>query len=87
MANVIVDIFDPPRFQVGDRVRAKCLIRNDGTYAGRRTGDVLIAAGEPGYIQSIGDYLQRYRIYDVDFFNCGMIIGMRAHELDEGWDP
>ena len=77
-----IETAGPPGFEVGDRVRCRTLIRNDGTWAGLPVGTVLVEAGEPGYVHHVGVYLQRYYIYDVDFFERGMIVGMREHELD-----
>jgi probable nitrogen fixation protein FixT len=57
--------------------------RNDGSYPGSRLGDFLIEAGEIGYVASIGEFLQRYYIYGVDFFSRGRIVGMREHEIEE----
>lgn len=82
MAITAVELAGPPVFSVGDKVRCQNLIRNDGTFHGHRTGDVLVEAGETGYVQGIGIFLQRYYIYDVDYFRRGIIVGMRGHELD-----
>lgn len=84
---IATELAGPPEFAVGDVVRSLVQVRNDGTYYGRQRGDVLIAPGEVGYVQDVGTFLQRYYIYSVDFFNLGMVVGMRAHELDwEGDD-
>jgi nitrogen fixation protein NifZ len=81
MAITAPELEAPPLFRVGDKVSARQAIRNDGTYPGRRMGDVLIDPGETGYVHGIGTFLQRYYIYDVDFYERGMIVGMRGHEL------
>lgn len=72
----------PPAFRAGDKVRSRRLIRNDGSYLGRRIGDELIAEGESGYVRAVGTFLQRYFIYEVDFVHRGMVVGMRAGELE-----
>lgn len=77
-----VEIDGRPAFCVGEKVRARILVRNDGSYLGRRVGDELIAAGETGYVRGIGTFLQRFFIYEVDFIERGMVIGMRAKELE-----
>ena len=82
MAITAVELAGPPLFSVGDKVRCRSPIRNDGTYHGRRIGEMLVDTGEPGYVQGVGIFLQRYYIYDVDYFERGMIVGMRGHELD-----
>jgi nitrogen fixation protein NifZ len=76
-----VEVFGPPLFAPGDKVKALRDIRNDGSMWGQRIGDILIRAGEIGYVRGIGEFLQRYYIYDVDFFERGQIVGMRGHEL------
>jgi len=82
MTTTALEVADPPVFAVGDSVRAITSVRNDGTFGGKRIGEVLIDAGETGYVHSVGVYLQRHYIYDVDFFGRGIIVGMRAHELE-----
>ncbi len=78
----IVELAFAPVFAAGDKVRAKTLIRNDGSYMGKRIGDPLIEAGEVGYVRGVGSFLQRYYIYEVDFLEQRLVIGMRAKELD-----
>lgn len=78
-----IEIARAPRFDIGDKVRACLPVRNDGTYPGSRIGDFLIEAGEIGYVASIGEFLQRYYIYGVDFFARGRIVGMREHEIED----
>lgn len=82
MVIAAVELAGPPLFAIGDKVRCRCLIRNDGTFCGRRTGETLVTAGEVGYVHGVGEFLQRYYIYDVDFYERGVIIGMRGHELE-----
>lgn len=78
----IVELASAPVFTPGDKVRAKTLIRNDGGYMGKRVGELLIEAGEVGYVRGIGTFLQRYYIYEVDFLDERLVIGMRAKELE-----
>ncbi|HVI51775.1 MAG TPA: nitrogen fixation protein NifZ [Candidatus Sulfotelmatobacter sp.] len=78
----IVELNGPPEFDIGDKVRSLKLVRNDGTYPMSPVGEVLIAEGDVGYINSIGTYLQQFYIYGVDFFERGRIVGMRAKELE-----
>lgn len=77
-----LEIARPPRFEVGDKVRAIRGVRNDGTYLGFRIGDALIEPGEIGYVASVDEFLQRHYIYSVDFFERGRIVGMRAPEIE-----
>ncbi len=77
----VVEIAHPPRFAIGERVAARSVVRNDGTYTGKDIGDVLVAKGDFGYVQSIGTFLQQFYIYAVDFPATGHRVGMRAKEL------
>ena len=81
-ADDVVELIHPPAFELGDKIRVLNDVRNDGTYPGRPVGEVLIKAGDIGYVQSIGTYLQVYYIYGIDFFERRMIVGMRAKELE-----
>jgi nitrogen fixation protein NifZ len=81
-AETIVELNDPPVFGEGDKVRTLKGVRNDGSFLGMRTGDHVLDAGEEGYVHSIGTFLQQFYIYNVDFPNRSMIVGMRAKELE-----
>ncbi|MDD5029669.1 MAG: nitrogen fixation protein NifZ [Rhodoferax sp.] len=76
-----IEIAAPPRFDFGERVVARCAVRNDGTYCGSDIGDELVHKGEIGYVISINTFLQQYYIYAVDFVESGHRVGMRAKEL------
>ena len=82
-----IEIYRPPAFERGTRVRARRMVRNDGTFPGRNRGDILIEAGEEGYVATIGTFLQRYYIFGVDFFRLGIVVGMRGHELEVVAEP
>jgi len=71
----------PPRFNMGERVISRTVIRNDGTYNGKDIGEVLVNKGEVGFITSIGTFLQQFYIYAVEFVDSGHRVGMRAKEL------
>jgi nitrogen fixation protein NifZ len=78
-------------FRVGERVRLKKTIRNDGTYPHSKNGDTLIEAGAEGYVRKIGDFLQTIRVYEVNFIEEGLVFGCREAELesaleDDGYD-
>jgi nitrogen fixation protein NifZ len=77
-----IELNAPPVFQPGDKVRANKLIRNDGSCPGRSVGDLLIEKGDTGYVRGIGTFLQRFFIYEIDFLERGIIVGMRAKELE-----
>ena len=76
-----IELAFPPRFAYGERVIARSVIRNDGTYNGRDIGEVLVNKGEIGYVRSIGTFLQQFYIYAVDWVDRGVLVGMRAREL------
>lgn len=76
-----VEIADPPRFTFGERVICRSTIRNDGTFAGKDIGHVLVKKGDIGYVRSIGTFLQQFYIYSVEWVGRGYQVGMRAKEL------
>ena len=87
MSNIVRDsdvneLTDQPYFNYGARVRAKRLVRNDGTYAGKEIGDLLVKKGEVGYVVSIGTFLQQFYIYGVEFLDSGNRVGMKRRELE-----
>ncbi|GLU32191.1 nitrogen fixation protein NifZ [Trinickia caryophylli] len=77
----VIEVSFPPRFSFGERVIARSVIRNDGTYTGKDIGDVLVNKGDIGYVTSINTFLQQFYIYAVDFVETGHRVGMRAKEL------
>ena len=76
-----IELASPPRFSYGERVLARSVVRNDGTYNGRDIGEVLVHKGEIGYVININTFLQQFYIYAVDFVESGHRVGMRAKEL------
>jgi nitrogen fixation protein NifZ len=78
----IVELDGPPVFQYGEKVRANRVVRNDGTYAGKEIGEVLVNKGEVGYVTSIGTFLQQFYIYGVEFLSTGHRVGMKSRELE-----
>lgn len=77
----VIELADPPRFSFGERVIARSVVRNDGTYNGKDIGEVLVNKGDIGYVVSINTFLQQFYIYAVDFIETGHRVGMRAKEL------
>jgi nitrogen fixation protein NifZ len=72
----------PPVFEIGQKVRLRKLIKNDGTFPGKDIGEVLANKGDIGYIASIGTYLQTAYIYAVHFIESGFVVGCRKRELE-----
>ena len=77
----VIEVAEPPRFSFGERVIARSVIRNDGTYNGKDIGEVLVHKGEVGFVRSIGTFLQQFYIYAIEFVDSGHQVGMRAKEL------
>ncbi len=78
----VVELNDPPFFDYGQKVRARRTVRNDGTFAGRDIGDILVKKGDEGYVVSIGTFLQQFYIYGVEFVATGNRVGMKRKELE-----
>ena len=78
----IVELNGPPSFEYGAKVRSRFMVRNDGTFAGKEIGDVLVKKGEIGYVISIGTFLQQFYIYGVEFLETGYRVGMKRKELE-----
>lgn len=79
-----------PEFEIGDEVRIIRNVRNDGTYPGMPTGQLLVRRGSTGFVMNIGTFLQDQLIYTVNFMEQGRIVGCREEELigiDEPWIP
>jgi len=77
-----VELDGPPAYEMGDRVRVKKVIRNDGTFPGKDIGFHLAKKGDVGYIVGIGTYLQRSYIYSVHFVNSNFVVGCLKRELE-----
>lgn len=79
-----------PRYEFGDEVRIVRNVRNDGTYPGMPTGQLLIRRGSVGVVINVGTFLQDQLIYTVNFLDQGKIVGFREEELisiAEPWVP
>lgn len=79
-----------PRFDFGDEVRVTRNVRNDGTYPGVETGELLIRRGSIGHVQNVGTYLQEYIIYSVHFMEQDLLVGCKEDEVipaDAPWNP
>ncbi len=81
-AETEVELVGPPRFDIGQRVRCRRNIRNDGTFAGREIGEEIVHKGEVGWVASIGTFLQQFYIYAVFFKERAYVVGCRARELE-----
>lgn len=77
-----VELQSDPAFAFGQKVRSRHNVKNDGTFFGVEVGERLVGKGEVGYVRDIGTFLQRYYIYAVEFVASGLVVGMRARELE-----
>ena len=77
-----LELDQPPYFEIGEKVKVRKLIKNDGTFPGVDLGKVLANIGDVGYIVSIGTYLQKAYIYAVHFIETGFVVGCRKYELE-----
>jgi nitrogen fixation protein NifZ len=77
-----IEIDSPPIFDIGQKVRVRKLIRNDGTFPGKDIGETLAKKGDIGYVVGIGTFLQTSYIYAIHFLNTGYIVGCRKKELE-----
>lgn len=63
-------------------------VRNDGTYPGLETGQLLIRRGSIGHVRDVGTFLQDQIIYTVHFVELDRVVGCREEELfaaDDHW--
>lgn len=77
-----LELEQPPAFNIGDKVRLRKMIKNDGTFPGQEIGVILAKKGDIGYVASIGTYLQRSYIYAVHFLDRGFVVGCLKKELE-----
>jgi nitrogen fixation protein NifZ len=64
------------QWDIGASVRVVRNVRNDGTYPGAETGDLLIRRGSVGTIVDVGTFLQDQIIYSVHFLDADRIVGL-----------
>ncbi|MBF0437437.1 MAG: nitrogen fixation protein NifZ [Magnetococcales bacterium] len=76
-----------PRYDYGQAVRVTRPIRNDGTFMGKRPGELLVRRGSVGFVRHYGVFLQNEIVYEVHFIEQGMTVGIREAELQEGNAP
>jgi nitrogen fixation protein NifZ len=81
-----IEIDSPPQFEIGEKIKIKKLIRNDGTFPGKEIGEHLAKKGDIGYVVGIGTFLQTYYIYAIHFIEKGYVVGCRAREMETAED-
>jgi len=75
------------RYDYGAAVRVVRNLRNDGTFPGRATGELLVRRGRIGYVRDVGTFLQDQVIYSVHFLDVNRVVGCREQELIPADDP
>ena len=79
-----------PEFEIGAQVRVTRNVRNDGTFPGMDTGELLMRRGSVGNVLDRGTFLQDQIIYSVHFLAEDRLVGCREEELqlaDAPWTP
>lgn len=76
-----------PTYEFSAAVRVVRTIRNDGTFPGKRRGELLIRRGAIGYVREFGVFLQDQMIYQVHFLDQDITVGCREQELIRADDP
>lgn len=71
-----------PKYKVGDIVKTRIKIKNDGTYPGLSWNEVLLPKGAEGVVIDIGRFLQTQVVYVVNFLEYGKIVGCLEHEIE-----
>jgi len=70
------------KFNVGDVVRTKKKIKNDGTFPGISWGELIVDIGEEGVIVDVGLFLLTKTIYTVYFPRLEIFVGCLENELE-----
>lgn len=70
------------RYKIGDTVKTKKKIRNDGTFPGLDWDAMLLEKGEVGVILDTGTFLLTKTVYTVYFPRLGIFVGCLEHELE-----
>jgi nitrogen fixation protein NifZ len=67
-------------FVAGERVRSLGHVKNDGTYAHKAIGEIVVHESDLGVVHEKWDFLgQLY--YTVEFFDRAVVVIMRGREL------
>jgi len=77
-------------FEIGDEVRVIRNVRNDGTFPGLDTGNLIMRRGSTGTVVDRGTFLQDQIVYTIHFLGDDRVVGCREEELigiDEPWNP
>lgn len=77
-------------YDIGDGVRVVRNVRNDGTFPGINTGELLVRRGRVGHVRNVGTFLQDQIIYSVHFLDIDRVVGCREEELidiADDWTP
>nr|CRH04591.1 protein NifZ [Candidatus Magnetococcus massalia] len=75
------------KYQDGQALRLSKTIRNDGTFPGKRTGEILVRRGSIGYVRRAGVFLQEQVIYEMHFIDQDLVVGCREQEVQDAELP
>jgi nitrogen fixation protein NifZ len=70
------------KFNVGDVVKTKKKIKNDGTFPGLSWDAQILDKGEEGVVVDVGLFLLTKTVYTVYFPRLGIFVGCLEHELE-----
>jgi nitrogen fixation protein NifZ len=70
------------KFSVGDVVKTRKKIKNDGTFPGIPWGELIVDIGEEGVIVDVGLFLFTKTIYTVYFPRLEIFVGCLESELE-----
>jgi len=70
------------KFNVGDVVKTRKKIKNDGTFPGISWGELIVDIGEEGVIVDVGLFLLTKTIYTVYFPRLEIFVGCLENELE-----
>ncbi len=68
-------------FGLGERVRVGRPLRNDGTYPHKDLGEILVRAGDVGFVLEINRF-RSDTYYTVEFVERSVVMAARAADLE-----
>ncbi len=72
----------PPAFEIGEKVRVRKLLKNDGTFPGKEVGASFSEQRRYRLHSQYRTYLQTSYIYAVHFLETGFVVGCKKKELE-----
>jgi nitrogen fixation protein NifZ len=69
-----------PEFKLGDAVRSKAIVKNDGIYPHKDIGETLVHKGDSGVVRESWSFLGEI-YYTVEFVARAVVVIMRGREM------